>query len=254
MSKYIHKELKLPGKKKPYLMAHRGNSIVCPENTRAAFMRAQEDGADLIETDVHLSADEEFICIHDPTVDRTTDGSGAVAEMSVAELKKLSASYGRPEFADERILTLKETMALFTPERVLALELKTDRFLEREVCERLIAQVDAAGMRERFVAISFSVARVQAVQAVAPDVPIGLITVKRLTPHADVQFSGPLWPILLLNPFYMRAAHRRGQLVCALDTAPEKRHWLYYARHCDVIMSNDPGVARKMMQQRPTWE
>ncbi len=74
------RSLHIPGKTKPYIMAHRGNRTACPENTLAAFRRAITDGADILETDLHLSADQVFVCIHDPTVDRTTDGSGAVAK------------------------------------------------------------------------------------------------------------------------------------------------------------------------------
>ena len=59
------------------------------------------DGADIIETDLHLTADGVFVCIHDGDVDRTTDGHGPVAAMTLAEVKTLSASCGRPEFAVE---------------------------------------------------------------------------------------------------------------------------------------------------------
>ena len=90
--------LAIPGKPKPYLLAHRGNRVRCPENTLAAFRQALADGADALETDLHLTADGVFVCIHDALVDRTTDGRGPVAGMTLAELRTLSASYGRPEF------------------------------------------------------------------------------------------------------------------------------------------------------------
>ena len=74
------KPLILPGKEKPYLMAHRGNRILCPENTLASFRQALQDGADLLETDLHLTADNVFVCIHDETLDRTTDAAGPVKD------------------------------------------------------------------------------------------------------------------------------------------------------------------------------
>ena len=98
--------LVIPNRPKPYLMAHRGNRVACPENTLAAFRRALVDGADILETDLHLTADGVFVCIHDATVDRTTDGHGPVAEMTLAQVKSLSASYGRPEFQGEQVPTL----------------------------------------------------------------------------------------------------------------------------------------------------
>ena len=156
------RQLTLPGRPKPYVMAHRGNSAACPENTMAAFRRALADGADIIETDLHLTADGSFVCIHDGMVDRTTDGHGPVAALTLAQVKALSASYGRPEFAAERVPALAELCALLANEApgvALALELKTDRFLEPEVCRRLAAELEAAGLRDRTVVLSFHLAR-----------------------------------------------------------------------------------------------
>lgn len=84
--------------------AHRGASAEYPENTLAAFRRAMELGVEGIELDVHLSADGVPVVIHDETVDRTTDGAGAVAEMSVLELQGLNAGDG------EKIPTLGQVL------------------------------------------------------------------------------------------------------------------------------------------------
>jgi glycerophosphoryl diester phosphodiesterase len=241
--------LALTGKVKPYLMAHRGNKVICPENTLASFRQALADGADIIETDLHLAADGAFMCIHDATVDRTTDGRGAVAEMTLSELKALSASYGRPEFEAERIPTLAELVALMPGDVALALELKTDRFLEVEVCRRLAAELDQSGLRERTVVLSFSLPRVQVVQSVAPGIPIGWITLSRAWPPREVQLLGPLWPLLLLNPLYVWTAHRHGQLVCPLDPTPDKRLRFYRWLGCDAVLSDDPGMTRRELQR-----
>lgn len=78
----------------PLLIAHRGGSALAPENTLAAFRNGADVwGADMTELDVHASADGHCVVIHDPTVDRTTDGVGAVAELTLAELQKLDAGY-----------------------------------------------------------------------------------------------------------------------------------------------------------------
>jgi glycerophosphoryl diester phosphodiesterase len=241
--------LSLPDKPKPYLMAHRGNRVACPENTLIAFQRAIEEGADILETDLHLTADGVFVCIHDGTVDRTTDGSGEVADMSLDELKALSASYGRPEFAAERVPTLAELADLLPADVALALELKSDRFLESQVCQVLAAELDRTGIRARSVALSFSLERVQAVQAVAPDIPIGWITLSRPWPLRGVQMTGPLWPLLLLNPFYVRMAHARGQLVCPLDPKPDARLSLYRFLGCDAVLSDDPGATARALKR-----
>jgi glycerophosphoryl diester phosphodiesterase len=240
--------LALPGKRKPYVMAHRGNRVACPENTLAAFRRALDDGADVVETDLHLTADGVFVCIHDGTLDRTTDGRGAVAEMTLAEIKAHSASYGRPEYQAERVPTLAELTAILPDDVALALELKTDRFLEANICQQLAEELEQACVRQRSVVLSFSLARVQAVQAVAPDIPIGWISLFRAWPLRGVQLSGPLWPMLVVNPLYVWLAHRAGQLVAPLDPTPDPRLWLYRALGCDAVLTDNPAATVRALR------
>ncbi len=239
--------LEIPGRPKPYIMAHRGSSTHCPENTLAAFRRAFKDGADLLETDLHVTVDGVFVCIHDATLDRTTGGIGAVGALTLAQLKELSASYGRPEFAAERIPTLAEAFAVLPPGAIIALELKTDRFLDPDVARRLAAEIDAAGMQERTVLLSFHLDRVQAVKAVTPHLPTGFITVNRLIPKSGAELLGPFWPLLFLNPLYVLWAHARGQVVCPLDPFPDSRLWYYRLLGCDAVLTNDPGATRRAL-------
>ncbi|MDX9863264.1 MAG: glycerophosphodiester phosphodiesterase family protein [Anaerolineaceae bacterium] len=239
--------LSLPGKEKPYLMAHRGNRVRCPENTLAAFRQALLDGADLLETDLHLTADNVFVCIHDATLDRTTDAEGPVKDRTLVELKKISASYGRPEFADERIPTLAELAAILPPDVGLALELKIDDFLQPETGRKLSQELKDLGIDNRSVIISFSLERLQAVQAVDPHLPAGWITMTGLRPIEGVQLLGPFWPLLLLNPGYIRKARERGQIACPLDSHGEKRVRWYRRLGCDVIMSDDPAALAKSL-------
>lgn len=242
--------LVLPGRSKPYLIAHRGNRVACPENTLAAFRRALADGADILETDLHLTADGVLVCIHDSTVDRTTDGHGPVASMALAELKTLSASSGRPEFEREQVPTLAELTAILPEDVALALELKTDRFLDPAVSRQLVMELEKAGVRQRTVVLSFSLLRIETVAAVAPDVPIGWITLSRAWPIRPSQLLGPFWPLLLLNPFYVKLAHRRGQIVCPLDPTPDRRLWLYRLLRCDAVLSDDPAATRLALGRR----
>ena len=79
----------------PKIIAHRGSSAHAPENTIAAFRLALEQGADCVELDVMLSKDGHLVVIHDDTVDRTTDGKGAVRDMTLKELRSLDAGGGQ---------------------------------------------------------------------------------------------------------------------------------------------------------------
>ncbi len=240
----------LPGKSKPYVLAHRGNKILCPENTLAAFRQALADGADIIETDLHVSADGVFVCIHDDTVDRTTDGSGPVEGMTLAELKQLTAHEGRPEFGNEKIPTLGELIEILPENVALALELKSDRFLEPDICRQLVEELTAAGVFERAMILSFSLSRIQAVRAVEPSIRIGWITLSTIMPIPDVDVLGPYWPILLLNPLYVKIAHSRNQAVCPLDPNPDSRLWLYKLLGCDAVLTDNPrDTCRKLGRQ-----
>ncbi len=243
------RELTLPGRTKPYVMAHRGNRVLCPENTLSSFSKAFEEGADILETDLHLSADGVFMCIHDATVDRTTDGSGPVSAKTLAELKQLSASYGFKGFENERIPTLAETAAILPPGVALALELKTDRFLEPETCHHLINELRAAGIFERSLVLSFSLPRLQTVKAVDPSIPMGWITMAKLCPSPLPEVLGPFWPGVFLNPLFVSSARRRGQLVCPLDPTPDARLWYYKLLKCDAVVTDNPGATLKALQR-----
>lgn len=119
----------------PVNWAHRGASARVPENTLEAFREGLEDGAGGLELDVHLTLDGEVVVIHDPTVDRTTDGSGAVARMTLADLRRLDAGHRfSPDRGSSfpyrgqgtRVPTLAEVYDAF-PEAFLNIEIKEAR-------------------------------------------------------------------------------------------------------------------------------
>lgn len=101
-------EIKLPERG---LCAHRGAMKTHPENTIPAFRAAVKAGAQMIEFDVWLTSDNKMVVLHDATVDRTTDGKGKVADLKLAEIRKLDAgSWKSSEFTGIRIPTLKEVL------------------------------------------------------------------------------------------------------------------------------------------------
>src|SRR5581483_9653967 len=111
--------------RRPYMLAHRGASAYAPENTFAAFDRAIALKSDGIETDVRASKDGRLVLVHDARVDRTTNGEGAVAELSFVELQALDAGSGfNPRFAGERVPTLEAFLDRFGGRLPLCLEVK----------------------------------------------------------------------------------------------------------------------------------
>ena len=96
-----------------YVSAHRGSTMVAPENTLATFRKVLEMGVDYIEIDVRTTKDGQLAILHDGTLNRTTNGEGPMKNFTLAELKQLSAGKGYNEtFKEERIPTLQETTQL----------------------------------------------------------------------------------------------------------------------------------------------
>lgn len=139
----IRREPALKRPRLPIIIAHRGHSAAAPENTRAAFTAALKAGAQAIELDVHISRDDQAIVIHDAEVNRTTNGQGPVAFLTLAELKALDAGrWFAPQFAGERLLTLDEAIAAIPAPTWLLVHLRAHEN-ESDRCERAVAEAIA---------------------------------------------------------------------------------------------------------------
>jgi glycerophosphoryl diester phosphodiesterase len=161
---------------KPLNIGHRGAMASAPQNTLAAFRTAVEFGADGVELDVHLSKDGAVVVIHDFYVDRTTDGTGRVAQKTLAELKALDAG-GKfsPEFASERIPTLSKVFDVLEGKLLVNVELKApDRSRDTSLVAPVLEVVRKHGMDRRVLFSSFNSHVLHAMKQLAPDI-IGLL-------------------------------------------------------------------------------
>lgn len=161
----------------PRVIAHRGASAAAPENTRAAFRRAHEDGATWIECDVKLTADGRCVVFHDDTLDRTTDGAGPVADAPLSVVGALDAGgWFAPEFRGEPVPTLEETLDLLADLGMGAnLEIKPCPGRERETAEATVAAVRAFGPAVPVLLSSFAEESLAAARDAAPELPRGLL-------------------------------------------------------------------------------
>src|SRR5208282_5830658 len=157
------------------LIAHRGASGHAPENTLAAFRKAVALGVHFIETDLQLTRDTRLVAIHDDTVDRTTNGHGAVHDLTREELRKLDAgSWFGSEFTGERIPTLEEILEFAKKHDVVFyLELKPGGSWGGE--HALITALRNSGEIARTVVISFDAAILAAVRKIEPTLMTGLL-------------------------------------------------------------------------------
>ena len=157
------------------VIAHRGASGHAPENTLAAFRKAVSLGASFIETDLQLSRDAHFLAIHDASVNRTTNGKGAVHDLTLAELRQLDAgSWFGSEFSGERIPTLEEILQFSKKNDVMFyLEMKPSGSWGGE--HALIGALRDSGEIPRVVAISFDPSMVLNLHKIEPTMMTGLL-------------------------------------------------------------------------------
>ena len=111
----------------PWVVAHRGDSRFCPENTMSAFRSAMEKGAEMIECDIHLSRDRILVVIHDSSLDRTTNGSGNIVERDFKELSQLDCgNWFSDQFSGETLPKLEQLLEEASGKILLNLEIKSN--------------------------------------------------------------------------------------------------------------------------------
>src|SRR5256886_802255 len=163
------------GKPATLLAAHRGGALLWPENSLLAFRNAVALGADFIEFDVHLSRDGEVMVIHDPTLERTTNGQGAVRDRSVAELKALRLKDRAGVATGETVPTLDEVIAVASQAgRRMLLEIKLDAGRARYpgIEEKVLALLDRHRMAGSTVVMAFEPATWNRMRDLRPDLAV----------------------------------------------------------------------------------
>jgi glycerophosphoryl diester phosphodiesterase len=233
----------LTDRPRPYVMAHRGASGYAPENTLTAFRLALRQGADLLETDLRFTKDAKLVCIHDATVDRTTDGHGVVGDLTLAEIKKLRIrSRFDVQFPHERVPTLDELLDV-TPEDVgLGLELKDPLFEQPTYAQKLVDLLPLDKFMGRVAVLSFEQRCLDCLKEIAPEIPAGVICLYRVLPICRTELIGPAWPLVFINPLYAWLAHLLDKFICPLDPYPDPRVRWYVFIGCDAVLTNTPDT------------
>ena len=161
---------------RPALFAHRGASQYAPENTLAAFELAIRQKADAIELDAKLTADGHVVVIHDQTADRTTIGTGNVANMELAQIKELDAGiHFDIQFTGEKVPTLREVFFRCAKRIPINIELTNYASIFDNLPEKVVTIVREYGMEGFILFSSFNPIALLKVKKVLPEVPIGLL-------------------------------------------------------------------------------
>lgn len=217
------------------ITAHRGAGFLEPENTLRALRRAIALGVDQIEVDARLTRDGRVILMHDPTVDRTTNGVGRVADLTLAQLRQLDAGLG------ELVPTLEEALACVRGKVVLQIELK-----EAHTAAAVVRAVVAAGMEDAVIVTSFVHRWLQEVHTYHPRIRTGALWTR--PPHDVVQRARRLGVHALhvwhghIDEQLVATAHAHGLLVRAWNANHAEEMRRLIALGVDAISSDRPDI------------
>ena len=231
---------------RPLIIGHRGASADAPENTLASFALALEQNADGIEFDVQLSRDGVPVVMHDSTVDRTTNGSGRVSDLTLAELRQLVIA------GDQAIPTLDEVFETFGRRTLYNIELKGLKINDGGLSAAVADAIEGYQVAEQVLISSFSPFFVRAARQHLPRaVPVAYLRERRSTRlfHRFVHAEADHPLHTLVDESLMQWARRKGLRVnvWTVDDPAEAQRLLRLGVH--GIITNRPDVLRQSLAQ-----
>ncbi len=236
---------------RPLVMAHRGNSAFAPENTLVAFEQALALGADGCECDVRGTADGEIVVIHDATVDRTTDATGAIGEMTLEQVRALDAgSWKGAEFAGQRVPLLAEVLETHVGRGMLYVEIK-----DYQCTQRAIEVIDQCDAHEWASLCSFSHDVCVEARKLRPELPVALIYSGGATPKppnelVKLALAGNLQALSVthadVTPELVVRCRQCGVGLWVWTVDDKERLAELNLMRVDNIVSNDPALALRV--------
>ncbi len=238
----------------PIVIGHRGDKVSAPENTLSAFKLAAEKGADAVEFDVKLTADGQVIVLHDPTVDRTTDGSGKIADLPLAAARELDAgAWFSEQYRGEKIPTLAEVFETVGKRIHMNVELTNYSTPNDALVPKVVELVKEHGMESRVLFSSFLARNLRTAQRLLPEVPCGLLTLSGLLGAWGRTF-GWRGDCAALNPYLtdvnaglvdrLHAAGKRLNVWTVNAEADLKR---MIGLGVDGLITDDPALALRLL-------
>lgn len=196
----------------PQLIAHRGGPAYAPENTLAAFRSAIAIGADWIEMDIQMTKDGALIVMHDETVDRTTNGTGRVKDLTLEQILALDAGNG------EQVPTFEEVIALAKKARVGILPEAKSPHLYPGIGAEMVQAIVEADYVEKTVIQSFDPQTLNTIKALDPDIQVcplyGLGTLSLSGPQpGEANVLCSMAEMVILNPWMIKQAHAERRQV-----------------------------------------
>ncbi len=168
--------MRLQKQKQPYVLGHRGASGYAPENTMESFKMALEMNCDGVELDVQMSKDGELVIIHDETIDRTSDGTGWVKDLTFQQLREFNYNKTHPEYQHCDIPKLDEVLSLFKgTNKIINIEFKTAIIKYPGIVCKVMDLVDEYDMNNQVIYSSFNHQHCVDVLDRQPDAYVGFL-------------------------------------------------------------------------------
>lgn len=235
------------------VFAHRGASGYAPENTLEAFELAARMGSAGVELDVHICRSGELVVAHDETVDRVSDGTGMIRDLTLSELKSLHFNRTHPEFVGARIPLLSEVFELLLPTGLeINIELKNSIVdypgLEKQVLELSSRAFDP----ERILFSSFNHRSMLRMKKLAPSLPCGLLYEAVLihpweyAKRLGMDAIHPHYSEVLLSTGECETAHRSGIKVNTWTVNTPESMEAVTREGADILITNYPDQALKI--------
>ncbi len=232
------------------IIAHRGASLYAPENSMAAVQRAIDDGADWVEIDVQETADGEVVVFHDSDFKKLAGNSLKIWDARIADLAEIDiGSSFAPEFADQRVPTLRQLLEASRGKIRVLIELKYyghNQDLERRVVEL----VEQTGMVDQVAFMSLDYPAMVRMRALRPDWKLGLLTSVSVGDLARLDVDFLAVNAGFAGRGYIDRAHREGKKVLVWTVNDGMGMSLMMSRGVDGIITDDPGLARAVLAER----
>lgn len=247
------------------VISHRGANQVAPQNTISAFRKSIEIGCDGFETDIHLTKDGIPVVCHNFTIDETSDGKGAIKNMTLEELRQYDfGKYKGPEFEGEKIPTLDEFLEVSKEAgdkmKVLNIEMKSERFGEAgsELAQKTIDAVKNHGLFDKLLVSSFDPAILVVCKKIDKNCKTGilyspdkLISVKisaRPVNFAREIGADALHPFAMyVTRLYVERAHRAGIQVNPWTINKELTAKYLIKLGVDGLITDNPGLMNRIL-------
>ena len=227
--------------KSPIIVAHRGGAALGMENSISCIEKGIAAGADMVEVDIHLTSDNQIVVCHDRTVNRTTDGKGAIKDMTLAELRKLHLkdADGRP--SNETLPTLDEVLECCKGRCSVLIEIKKKKRLYVGIEQKAYELVKAHGMLDQVVFQSFDDEVLFKLHGIDPALrleKLSFFTFFSLEKYSFVEsFNVYHWSV---TKRFVRRMHEAGKEVKEWTVDKPSR----VTEGVDGVITNNPAVFR----------